>query len=58
MEFELKYDQILSEALGLTTQMEEIMKQIISVVAKWRIHAHAIGILKKEQEMMQPAFNF
>jgi len=38
--------------------MEEIMKQIISVVAKWRILANAIEILKKEQEMMQPAFNF
>lgn len=37
-------------------QMEEILTQIISVVAKWRIQANAIGILKKEQEMMQPAF--
>ena len=41
-----------------TKQMEEILAQIISVVAKWRIHANAIGILKKEQEMMQPAFKF
>ena len=39
-------------------QMEEILTQIISVVAKWRIHANAIGISKKEQEMMQPAFKF
>jgi len=38
--------------------MEEIMKQIISVVAKSRIHASSIAILKKKQEMMQPAFNF
>jgi len=30
--------------------MEEIMKQIISVVAKWRIHANAIGILKKDKK--------
>jgi serine/threonine-protein kinase HipA len=41
-----------------TKQMEEILTQIISVVAKWRINANAIGILKKEQEMMQPAFKF
>ena len=41
-----------------TKQMEEILTQIISVVAKWRIHANAIGILKKELEMMQPAFKF
>jgi serine/threonine-protein kinase HipA len=41
-----------------TKQMEEILTQIISVVAKWRIHANAIGISKKEQEMMRPAFNF
>jgi serine/threonine-protein kinase HipA len=41
-----------------TKQMEEILTQIISVVSKWRIHANAIGILKKEQEMMQPAFKF
>ena len=41
-----------------TKQMEEILTQIISVVAKWRIHANAIGISKKEQEMMQPAFEF
>ncbi len=41
-----------------TNQMEEILAQIISVVAKWRIHANAIGILKKEQEMMEPAFKF
>ena len=41
-----------------TKQMEEILAQIISVVAKWRINANAIGILKKEQEMMQPAFKF
>jgi serine/threonine-protein kinase HipA len=41
-----------------TKKMEEILTQIISVVAKWRIHAKAIGILKKEQEMMQPAFKF
>jgi len=39
-------------------QMEEILEQIISVVAKWRIQANAIGILKREQEMMQPAFKF
>jgi serine/threonine-protein kinase HipA len=41
-----------------TKQMEEILTQIISVVAKWRIQANAIGILKKEQEMMQSAFKF
>jgi serine/threonine-protein kinase HipA len=41
-----------------TKQMEEILTQVISVVTKWRIHANAIGILKKEQEMMQPAFKF
>ena len=41
-----------------TKQMEEILTQILSVVAKWRIHANAIGILKKEQDMMQPAFKF
>ena len=41
-----------------TKQMEEILAQIISVVAKWRINANAIGILKKEQDMMQPAFKF
>ncbi|MGC1391554.1 MAG: HipA domain-containing protein [Bacteroidales bacterium] len=41
-----------------TKQMEEILAQIISVVAKWRNNANAIGILKKEQEMMQPAFRF
>jgi serine/threonine-protein kinase HipA len=41
-----------------TNRMEEILTQIISVIAKWRIHANAIGILKKEQEMMQPAFKF
>jgi serine/threonine-protein kinase HipA len=41
-----------------TKQMEEILTQMISVVAKWRIHANAIGISKKEQEMMQPAFKF
>jgi serine/threonine-protein kinase HipA len=41
-----------------TKQMEEILIQIISVVAKWRIQANAIGILKKEQEMMRPAFKF
>ena len=41
-----------------TKQMEEILTQIISVVAKWRIHANAIGISEKEQEMMQPAFKF
>ena len=41
-----------------TKQMDEILRQIISVVAKWRIHANAIGIPKKEQEMMQPAFRF
>jgi serine/threonine-protein kinase HipA len=41
-----------------TKQMEEILTQITSVVAKWRIHADAIGILKKEQEMMQSAFKF
>jgi len=39
-------------------KMEEILTQIISVIAKWRIHANAIGILKKEQGMMQPAFKF
>lgn len=39
-----------------TKQMDGIFTQVISVVAKWRIHANAIGILKKEQEMMQPAF--
>lgn len=41
-----------------TKQMEEILTQIISVVAKWRTHANSIGIPKKEQEMMQPAFKF
>ena len=41
-----------------TKQMDEILTQIISVVSKWRIHANAVGILKKEQEMMQPAFKF
>jgi serine/threonine-protein kinase HipA len=41
-----------------TKQMEEILTQVKSVVAKWRIHANAIGILKKEQEMMHPAFKF
>jgi serine/threonine-protein kinase HipA len=41
-----------------TKQMEEILKQVISVVSKWRIHANAIGISKKEQDMMQPAFKF
>lgn len=35
-----------------TKHMEEILTQVNSVVAKWRIHANAIGILKKEQEMM------
>jgi serine/threonine-protein kinase HipA len=39
-----------------TKQMEEILIQITSVVAKWRVHANAIGISRKEQEMMQPAF--
>jgi len=39
-------------------QMEEILAQIISVVAKWRVHANTIGILRKEQEMMEPAFKF
>jgi serine/threonine-protein kinase HipA len=41
-----------------TKKMEEILTQIISVITKWRIHANAIGILRKEQEMMQPAFKF
>ncbi len=41
-----------------TKQMEEILTQVISVVAKWRIHANAIGISKKEQEMMEPGFRF
>jgi serine/threonine-protein kinase HipA len=41
-----------------TKKMEEILTQIISVIAKWRIHANAIGILKKEQEMMEPAFKY
>ncbi len=30
-----------------TKQMEEILTQVNSVVAKWRIHANAIGILEK-----------
>jgi hypothetical protein len=43
MGLEKKYEQILSKALGITTQIEEIMKQIISVVAKWRIPATLLG---------------
>jgi serine/threonine-protein kinase HipA len=39
-------------------QMEEILAQVTSVVAKWRTHANSIGINKKEQEMMQTAFKF
>jgi serine/threonine-protein kinase HipA len=39
-------------------QMEEILAQVTSVVAKWRTHANSIGITKKEQEMMQTAFKF
>jgi serine/threonine-protein kinase HipA len=39
-----------------TKQMDEILRQINSVVFKWRTHANAIGISKREQEMMQPAF--
>ena len=33
-----------------TKKMEEILTQIISVTAKWRIHANAIGILKKDKK--------
>jgi serine/threonine-protein kinase HipA len=39
-------------------QMEEILTQVKSVVAKWRTHAKAIGISEKDQEMMQPAFKY
>lgn len=41
-----------------TKQMEEILTQVKSVVAKWRTYANSIGISKHDQEMMQPAFQF
>jgi hypothetical protein len=41
-----------------TKQMDEILRQVTSVVTKWRIHAKAIGITEKEQELMQAAFKF
>ena len=39
-------------------QMNEILTEVKSVVAKWRIYASNIGISKQDQEMMQPAFLF
>jgi serine/threonine-protein kinase HipA len=39
-----------------TKQMDEILRQVNPVVDKWRTHANAIGISKREQEMMQSAF--
>jgi serine/threonine-protein kinase HipA len=41
-----------------TKQMNEILSQVNFVVAKWRIQANYLGISKKEQEMMLPAFKF
>jgi serine/threonine-protein kinase HipA len=41
-----------------TKQMDELLREINSVVAKWQTHANAIGISKREQEMMQTAFKF
>ena len=41
-----------------TKQMEEILTQVKSVVAKWQTYANTIGISKHDQEMMQPAFQF
>ncbi|MCD4769150.1 MAG: HipA domain-containing protein [Bacteroidales bacterium] len=39
-------------------QMNEILTEVKSVVAKWRIYASNIEISKQDQEMMQPAFLF
>lgn len=39
-------------------QMNEILTQVKSVVAKWRMYANTLGISKQDQEMMQPAFLF
>jgi len=39
-----------------TKQMDEILRQVNPVVDKWRTHANAIGISKREQEIMQSAF--
>jgi serine/threonine-protein kinase HipA len=39
-------------------QMNEILLQVKSEVAKWRTYANSIGISKHDQEMMQTAFLF
>ncbi|ANI89701.1 toxin HipA [Arachidicoccus ginsenosidimutans] len=38
-------------------QMDTIIKEVTSSVKNWRILADKIGISKREQELMQPAFN-
>jgi len=38
--------------------MDEILRESDSAVAKWQTHANAIGISKRDQEMMQNAFKF
>ena len=38
--------------------MDKIIAEVRSVVSDWRKYANSIGISKKEQEMMSPAFRF
>ena len=41
-----------------STEMDEILTQVKSVVVDWRIYATAVGIPRQEQDRMQPAFQF
>jgi hypothetical protein len=41
-----------------TKQMDEILGQVNSEIAKWRTHRNTILISKREHEMMQPALKF
>ncbi len=39
-------------------QMEEIIKEVRSVVRNWKTIATKIGISRNEQELMKPAFRY
>jgi serine/threonine-protein kinase HipA len=57
---ELDYGLVKSVGLffRLTeSEMDTIIAEVISVVSKWRNEADALGISRKEQEMMSKAFN-
>jgi len=39
-----------------TDEMDEIIRQVKAITKRWKTYASAIGISKKGQELMEPAF--